>query len=154
MRLRSTLLAVVIIISHIAGSKIPLVAVAPRRLLMLPFALYVIRWSHACVGILLAVKAVLTASTISAVSLQFSASAPALQKRRISLSISVGALTGPGNCAAAVLSWAMRHPTVVVRILQLTVYHWCSGIMLARNAATFTMLGRTWRFWCLRVGVC
>lgn len=149
--LRSILLAAIRITSRKAGSNIPLVAIVPSKPLRLPFSLYAIRWSPTCVAIFLAVKATLIASTISAVSLRFHASAPAFQERRICLSASVGALTGPGNSATAVLSWALPHSTVVVCLFWLTVCLCCTGVVRAPDAATLAMLGCAGRFWCVRV---
>lgn len=111
------------IVSLIVGSRIPLVAVASRRPLRLLFSLYAILWSRTCLGTILALRAMLTAGTMSAASSWLSAVAPAFSGRWILLSVSMGALTGPENYVAAVLSCAMSHPTMLFRIFLLTVGH-------------------------------
>lgn len=115
-------------------------AVVPTRPLGFLFLLYVIRWSYTCVSILLALRAILTESTISAASFLPPAKAPSFLGRRILLSISVKALTGPGNSAAAVRSSELPCTTVIIFIFLLSLYYRCTGIFNAAPAAAVTTL--------------
>lgn len=104
------------------------------------------RQSRMWVGTFLVQTAVLTASTMSAVSLQFPAGPPDLRGRKIILSVSVESLTGPRNSAVAVFSLNMSHPSVVVPIFRLTVCLCCTGNVLVPDTTTVVMLGSTGRY--------
>lgn len=67
-----------------------------------------------------------TATILSAPSPRPNAGVSTILKKKILLSGSVGFLTGPGNSAAAILYYADSHPTIVVPIGMLTVYHVCA----------------------------
>lgn len=69
------------------------------------------------------VRVVFTLGTMSAAFFHLIAGVQVARRKSILLSASVGFLTGLGNSAAAVLLCADSHPTVVVRIHLLTVYH-------------------------------
>lgn len=140
----STLVAAYRIFSLIIGSSIRLRAIVPNRPLRLTFSFYVIRISRTCVGTLLKVGAVLTTRTMSTASPRLPAAAPAFQKRVILLSASLGALTGPWNSAAAVLSYAVHCLTVVVCIILLIVCHCCIGTFIAQPSTMIAMLSRAW----------
>lgn len=131
----SIILAAHRITSLVVGNTIPLVAVIPRRLLRLPFLLYVMHWSRTCVGTFLMLRAVLTTSS------RLPASAPAFGGRRIVLSVSIGAFTGLGNSSAALLPYVVLHSTLIAHIFQLPICHCCTGSGLAQDAATVIILG-------------
>lgn len=116
MTLSWTILAAYRTTSRIADSSISLVATVLSSLLRLPFSLNVIFWGRTYDETFLALSVMLIESVMSATSRQFLAGAPAFGSRRIFLSVSVGALTGAGNSAAAVLSWALPRLTVVIGI--------------------------------------
>lgn len=141
------------ITSCIAGCRIPLVAVAPSSLLRWPFSLYASYLNHTCYRTFFALRAVFTASTILAVSLQLPAGSPAFWGRESYYSSRSGALTGRGNSAATVLSWAVSRPIVVVQIFRLTVCHCCTGTVLVPDAATLVILGRVGRCGYVRIGM-
>lgn len=129
------------IVSLIDSSSILLVAVVSSSSLRLPSSLFVIGSSRTCVGIFLALKAVLTASTMSATSPQLSARAPAFWGRIILPSVFVGSLTSPGNSTVAVLPWVLLRPSIVVCIFLLTVCHCCAETFKAPLAAMIAILG-------------
>lgn len=83
----------------------------------------------------------LTATTISTASPQLSAGTSDFRGRMIFLFVLVGVLNGPENSANTVLSWAVSHPTVVFRILLLTIYHYFTEMFNAPLTATAIMLG-------------
>lgn len=90
--------------------------------------------------VLLVLRAIFTASSMSASSFHLIAIVRATQGKSTHLSTSVGLLTGPGNSAGVVLSWADSRPTVTIRICLLTLCHILTCVPNTTAATTITMV--------------